>query len=283
MNTGIVWDLAGRLVNITRKHTPEILAGLGIGGFITTSVLAAKAAPKAAEKIEEAKEELQVEELTPVQTVKTVWKDYIPAVATGITSTLCIVGSVNTSLKRNAALATAYEMSRTMMDEYRAKTIDIVGEKKEQKIRTAIAQDHVEKNPPMDDDINVINPEDSKTLKILVQDELSGFYKLVNNLDEVRYAIGRGYDKQEKSFDESMSEYEWYCILEPRITDILTETQIHRAQNSYWSSATPYEGFSCEIDENSLKTITTGKWKGYPCYSITYGSYPKYQDYWRTY
>ncbi len=282
MNTGIIKDLALRLVDISRKHAPEILAGLGIGGFITTSVLAAKAAPEAAEKIEKAKVELDVDELTPVQTVKTVWKDYLPAVATGVTSTLCIVGSVNTSLKRNAALATAYEMSKTLMDEYRAKTIDIVGEKKEQKIRNAIAQDHVENYPPMDD-INVINPEDGGTLKILVQDELSGYYMFVDNLDKIRYAIGRGYDKQEKSFDESMSEYEWYCVLEPRITDYLTETQIHRAQNSFWSSATPYEGFSCELNESSLKTVTVGKWKGYPCYSITYGSTPKYQEYWRAY
>lgn len=268
---------------VAKQHAPEILAVIGVGGFITTAVLAVKATPEAEELIEEKKEELGKDELTVVETVKAAYKPYLPAIFTGTTSALCIIGSVNTSLKRNAALATAYRMSQTMMDEYREKTIDLFGEKKDSKIRSAIAKDHIDKDEP-DNDVNVIDSDDDdKGFKILVRDELSGYYLPVKDLDIIRYAIGRGYDKQEKSFDESMSEYEWLNILNPRITDNMTETQIRMAQNSYWSSATPYEGFSCELDESSLTTIKNGKWKGYPCYAITYGSLPKYQEYWRSY
>ena len=60
------------------KHTPEILTGMGIAGMVATTVLAVKATPKALEYIDAATYEKQ-EPLTPVETVKTCWKCYIPA------------------------------------------------------------------------------------------------------------------------------------------------------------------------------------------------------------
>ena len=48
-----------------KKHSPEILTGIGIAGMITTTFLAVRATPKALELIEEKKDELnnkQVEE-----------------------------------------------------------------------------------------------------------------------------------------------------------------------------------------------------------------------------
>ena len=56
------------------RHSPEILIGIGITGMIATTVLAVKATPKALYLIEEKKQELDVESLTPVETVKTNWK-----------------------------------------------------------------------------------------------------------------------------------------------------------------------------------------------------------------
>lgn len=129
------------------KHSPEILTGLGIAGMIATTVLAVKATPKALRLIEAKKEELKADKLTVKDTVKTTWKCYIPAAVTGTASVACIIGASSVHLNRNAALTAAYTLSETALREYREKTLETVGEKKEQLIRDAVAQDKVEKRP----------------------------------------------------------------------------------------------------------------------------------------
>lgn len=129
------------------KHSPEILTGIGIAGMIATTVLAVKATPKALRCIEAAEEEKQ-DPLTPVETVKTCWKFYIPATVTGVASVACLIGGTTVSNKRNAALAAAYALSDTALREYRDKVTEIVGEKKEQAVRDAVAKEHVEQAKP---------------------------------------------------------------------------------------------------------------------------------------
>ena len=88
-----------------KKHTPEILTGLGIAGMITTTVMAVKATPKALKLIEAAEREKYNEShdtdkfstgkepLTTVETVKVAWKPYVPAMVTGAASIGCLVGA----------------------------------------------------------------------------------------------------------------------------------------------------------------------------------------------
>ena len=144
--------------SLMSKHSPEILTGVGIAGMITTTVLAVKATPKALRLIEEAERQKYVdihkdyhsidrEPLTKLETVKVAWKPYIPAVITGVTATACLVGSTSVSVKRNAALATAYQLSTTALAEYKEKVIETIGEKKERTIHDELAKDKVEKNP----------------------------------------------------------------------------------------------------------------------------------------
>lgn len=129
------------------KHSPEILTGLGIAGMITTAVLAVKATPKALELIDEQKEELGTDELTPVETVKTAWKPYIPAVITGTVSVACLIGASSVNLRRNAALATAYKLSENALADYKEKVVETFGEKKEKVVREKIAESKLEKQP----------------------------------------------------------------------------------------------------------------------------------------
>ena len=105
----------------TSKHTPEILTGIGIAGMVTTTVLAVKGTPKALKLIEMKKEEEGVDKLTALETVKTTWKCYIPAAVIGTASIACLVGASSVSMRRNAALATAYKLSETALTEYREK------------------------------------------------------------------------------------------------------------------------------------------------------------------
>lgn len=129
------------------KHSPEILIGLGIAGMITTTVLAVKATPKALQLIDMRKEELEVEELTPMETVKTTWKCYVPAAVSGAVSIACLVGSHSVNARRNAALATAYKLSETAFTEYRESVSETIGEKKEKTVRDRVSKKQIEENP----------------------------------------------------------------------------------------------------------------------------------------
>lgn len=140
------------------KHSPEILTAIGVVGMITTTVLAVKATPKALELIEEKKEELNLEpmdNLTAVETVKAAWKPYIPAVATGVFATGCLIAANSVHAKRYAGLATAYQISTTALNEYREKVVETIGEKKERAVHTKMAEDRVKKNPPSSSQVHL--------------------------------------------------------------------------------------------------------------------------------
>ena len=129
-----------------RKHSPEILTGIGIAGMIFTTVEAVRVTPKALRLIDQ-KEIEDNKRLTPVEVVKTTWKCYVPVVITGALSTACLIGASSVNLRRNAALATAYSLSETALKEYQEKTLEVAGEKKEQEIRNAIAKEQLAKVP----------------------------------------------------------------------------------------------------------------------------------------
>lgn len=132
------------------NHSPEILTGIGIAGMITTTILAVRATPKALELIDDKKNELGMyptEKLHPIEVVKTTWKCYLPATITGATSVACLIGASSVNSRRNAALATAYNLSASALTEYKSKVIETIGEKKEQLIRDKVAEERISKEP----------------------------------------------------------------------------------------------------------------------------------------
>lgn len=129
------------------RHSPEILTGIGIAGMVTTTILAVKATPKAIKLIEAEKQAKHVDALSPVDTVKTVWKCYIPAVMTGVSSIACLIGSNAINAKRNAALTTVYTLSEMARNEYKEKVIETIGEKKERTIKEKVDAERIKKDP----------------------------------------------------------------------------------------------------------------------------------------
>ena len=144
-----------------KKHSPEILTGLGLAGMVITVVLAVKATPEAEKEIEKVKKEEEKETLTKTEAVKAVWKCYVPAAASGLVSAACIIGASSIHMKRNAALATAYGMTQTAFKEYKEKVIETVGEKKEQSIRDEVDKERIKKNPPKKEDIIITDKGDT--------------------------------------------------------------------------------------------------------------------------
>ena len=141
------------------KRSPEILTGLGVAGLVTTTVLAVNATPKALRLIEMAEDhgigitskngdpDWERRPLTKLETVKVAWKPYIPAAVTGAVSIACIIGASSVHARRNAALATAYQLSTTALSEYKEKVVETIGEEKEKVIREKIAQDKIDRDP----------------------------------------------------------------------------------------------------------------------------------------
>ena len=145
------------------KHAPEILTGIGIAGMITTTVLAVRATPKALSLIDAKKQEVFDDldpaeipsnntnyneiQLKPIEVIKVAWKPYIPAAVTGVTSVACLIGASSVNARRNAVLATAYQLSQTALTDYKEKVIETIGEKKEKVIKDKIAKEKIEKDP----------------------------------------------------------------------------------------------------------------------------------------
>ena len=154
-----------------KKHSPEILTGIGIAGMITTTVMAVRATPKALILIEERKEEIGAEKLEVMDMVKTTWMCYIPAAITGTLSVACLIGASSVNARRNAALATAYTLSESALKDYQGKVIEMFGEKKNEAVKDAVAKDKVEKNPVVTRE--VIITEKGNTL---CYDAISGRY-----------------------------------------------------------------------------------------------------------
>lgn len=162
-------------------NSPAILTGLGVAGLISTAVFSVKAGYRSQALIwreQEAREALAADKpwfkirdqrLTVWDKIELCWKLYIPAVATGALSAACIIGANRVGTRRAAALASAYTISERAFTEYREKVVEKLGEKKEQEVRSEIAQDRVNRLPQ---DI-AITPVDGK---VMCHDAFSNSY-----------------------------------------------------------------------------------------------------------
>lgn len=150
-----------RLYNNTKngvqKHSPEILAGVGVVGTVASAVMACKATLKlddilaeskeTRDKIKEVAENPRYEkEYSPedakkdltvnyTQTAVKIAKLYAPAVILGSASLGCLLASNDILRKRNAALSAAYMTVDKSFKEYRSRVAERFGEEVEKEIR----------------------------------------------------------------------------------------------------------------------------------------------------
>ena len=181
-------ELVKTVQSVLAKRSPEILTGIGIAGMITTTVLAVKATPKALLLIEDEKQAQNENKsddairLKPIEVVKVTWKCYIPTVLTGIASTACLIGASSVNFKRNAALATAYQLSATALTEYKEKVSEVIGERKERDIRDRIAKDKIDNNPVGNHEVIITGNGDT-----LCYDTYAGRY-FKSSIDKIKKA-----------------------------------------------------------------------------------------------
>jgi hypothetical protein len=168
------------------NNASGLLTAGGVVGVGVTAVLTGRASFKAAEIIREknamnmyharvaaeAEEDdlILIPDLTKRQMAMMVWPQYIPPVIVGTATIASIVMANRVSAKRAAALAVAYGISETRLQEYKTKVQEKFGITKERGVRDDIAQERVTNNPPTKEVIVVGNGD------VLCFDSISGRY-----------------------------------------------------------------------------------------------------------
>lgn len=163
------------------KHSPEILAGIGVVGVVASTVLACKATMKINDVLEDAKDQLdKVKEVANdpaladqyneedakkdttiiyVQKGVEIVKIYLPAITVGAVSIGCLLASNNILRKRNAALGAAYATLDKSYKTYRNRVAERFGDEVEKEIRYGIKAEKVEKTV-IDEDGNEVTVEE---------------------------------------------------------------------------------------------------------------------------
>lgn len=164
--------------NWMKKNASTILTCFGASGVVATVILAIKATPRAMDKIQavqidkgeeilrgdregEIKKNddgsLMMPNLTAIETVQACWKDYIPTVAVGTASLVCILGANVLSRKQQASMAAAYTALAGAFEGYRDKVRTICGPGTDEMIERAIVQEQrdIEDNRPPWDEVQI--------------------------------------------------------------------------------------------------------------------------------
>jgi hypothetical protein len=134
------------LKDSAEKHAPGIFIGIGLAGMFCAGIMAVSVTPKAIRAIDD-REIKEDKRLNKKEVFITCWKLYIPSVITATLSAGCVVYGGSMFHKRNVALATAYTLSEEALRRYQAKTLEVVGPKKETAIRDGIRKDIIDQHP----------------------------------------------------------------------------------------------------------------------------------------
>ena len=188
--------------NGVQKHSPEILAGVGVVGVVASTVMACKATMKLNNILEESKETRdKIKEVennpayedkyTPedakkdltinyMQTSMKIAKLYAPAVLLGSASLGCLLASNDILRKRNAALSAAYMTVDKGFKEYRQRVAERFGEEVEKEIRYNIKAEEIETTVVNEDGSEVTIKETVKTMDPNLYSDYARFFDEFN-------------------------------------------------------------------------------------------------------
>ena len=184
--------------NGVQKHSPEILAGVGVVGVVASTVMACKATMKLNDILEESKEtrdKIREVESNPryeeqyshedakkdlainyTQTGLKIAKLYAPAVILGSASLGCLLASNDILRKRNAALSAAYMTVDKSFKEYRQRVVDRFGEEVEKEIRYNIKAEEITSTVVAEDGSETTITETVKTMDPNLYSDYAKFF-----------------------------------------------------------------------------------------------------------
>lgn len=147
---------------VLKKHSPEILTGMGVVGIVGTAVLASKATLKLSDVIDkhendmgtinyhvennehyDEKAALHDRTVVYTRTSVAVAKLYAPAMTMGVATAACFLGAHGIMKKRNVALAAAYKATEEAFNKYRERVMEAVGTEQELDIFNGVREEEV--------------------------------------------------------------------------------------------------------------------------------------------
>ena len=151
------------------EHSPDILVGAGIIGFVGTAILSGKATLKASTVLEEYEEMqdkcemakdasesgLTVEPYSDedyksdhrsafIWTAKELGKTYLPVVALGVFSAGCVLKSHHILKARNVALVAAYKVLDEGFKKYRSRVVEEFSEEVDWRFKNGVKSEEME-------------------------------------------------------------------------------------------------------------------------------------------
>lgn len=183
---------------LVKKHSPEILAGVGVVGVVASTVLACKATMKVNDILTDAKEQIDKvnsvknnpayadryseedakKDLSVVYVQKGVEivKVYLPAFTLGAVSIGCLLSSNNILRKRNAALGAAYATLDKSYKAYRNRVVERFGSEVEKEIRYNIRAEEIEHTTIDEEENEVVVKEEVKTMDPNLYSDYAKFF-----------------------------------------------------------------------------------------------------------
>lgn len=249
------------------RNSPTILTGFGVAGLIGTVIFAIKDTYVATEilhqeaefKYEQWEEETgedrsayPTEPFTTEEIIRLTWKCYIPTIGMGALTIASMIYSHRFHSRRNAALLSLYSVAQKTLEEYQAKVVEQIGEKKEEKIRGEVAQEHLDKNPPGSTTTIV-----SGNGKHLFYDSFSGRY-FESDVETIRQLVNEFNAKLIRCAPMFVGINEFF--------DELGLERIELGDEMGWNA----ESHLMEV------TFTTKMTKGVPCVVLVYTIWPKH-------
>ena len=116
------------------KHSPLILAGLGVVGFITATIMSAKATPTATWVLDELPRDV-----TYLEKARVLAPIYAPTAGMLLISTACIVASNRLYRQRYVTLLALYSIGEKSLQRWQEAIIEEVGPKKAEKVRERVS------------------------------------------------------------------------------------------------------------------------------------------------
>ena len=264
-----LWNLTHELAKEVERKSPELLACSGIACFIGATIAAIKVTPEAHDILEEKKEELEVEELTVTDTVKSVGKMYIPTLGLSFAGICFTIASVGESNRRYFALSASYDLLKDAAITYKNKVIETVGKGKEQKIRESIAQDKVDANPPVIGVNATAEPNDGVHRQLYFEPISNKYFWET----PARFDIAKANAFHQIGYDDTLSVYEWLKELPQNVLDGYPDGIAGKFMDLGWSIDDSYTVF--DIHTRSSEIID-GEYRGYACLVIEYENEPSY-------
>ena len=248
-----------------KKNAPTLLTVSSISLFLTSTVLAVKATPKAMEAIEEKKQEEGHEQLTAMQTVQATWRFYIASLAAAVGGTVCGIAALTEGNKRIAALVTAVESSRNVIQEfndYRKFVAEKIGPKKEAEVYNQTAQEMVNRNPPPP---SMANREliDGQAPKPVCFDTAFGRYYYMD-YDTVLAAV----NKLNNEINNGLNGY-------VSLNDFYEEIHVDTVQCGDFLGWNTETGLIEIPDKDGLRYAGTPN--GWPCWILEFANPPQYE------